>query len=290
MERSNCRRTKEVVDAGQNHDTAEDLAQSALLQVLERLVQLRDSHRLLGWTWRVVQNTHRMSMRQSKFAPNVTVEFSETTFTALENQLAGPFEQLAEQEMHAALFQKIRELHPTLRKALELRVFEGKTTTQAAKCLGISKEAVRTRLVRARRSLRNSLDDARSSPAGGVQCQLSKPDLNAVLRQAAAAHGLQILAIHYLGQKVASEEGSRSLPRYALCEFIDPAQASGTKGVDAAFPAVIYRIDLLQTSSGWTIHATCGPATAAISGSGQLPDLRRGIETALTLLLEEVRR
>jgi RNA polymerase sigma-70 factor (ECF subfamily) len=180
------------------HGDAEDLTQTALLYVFQRLVQLRNSPRLLGWTWRVVQNTHRMSMRQSKFAPIVTVEFSENTFSAVETQSVGPFELLAEQELQDALFEKIRELPPNLRDALELRVFEGKTTAQTAKRLRISEGAVRTRLVRARRALRSRLDTFENGPASSVPSQLNNPDLDAALRQMAAAHGLEMLAVHPL--------------------------------------------------------------------------------------------
>jgi RNA polymerase sigma-70 factor (ECF subfamily) len=268
-------------------DTAEDLTQSALLHVFEKLVQLRDCHRLLGWTWRVVQNTHRMSIRQSQFAPSVTVEFSEHTRAALATQPAGPFEQLAEHEMQAALFEKIRELPASLKQALELRVFEGKTTAQTAKSLRVSKDAVRTRLARARRALRGSLEEAESSPARNLRSQSCQPDLDAVLRRVAVAHGLQVLAVHHLGQNLADEQGVPTLPRYAIYEFIEPSRACGLNDVDAGFPLVIYRIDLLRSSSGWKIYATCGQAAVAYSLSVDFPDLTHAVENALARLIGE---
>lgn len=193
------------------HSDAEDLTQSALLQVFEKLVQLRDCARLLGWTWRVVQNTHRMSARQSKFAPSVTVEFSENTFSAVETRQVGPFEQLAGQELQEALFAKIRELPPNLRKTLELRVFEGKTTAQTAKSLRISKEAVRTRLARARRVLRS-------------------------MREAAAAHGLKILSVQV------GDPGARSPLRLLK----HAAWVAQTRSCERLHPAIWGRPELTR--------------------------------------------
>ena len=188
---------------------AEDLTQTALLHVFEKLLQLRDSPRLLGWTWRVVQNTHRMSMRQSKFAPIVTVEFSENTFSALGTQPIGPFELLVERELQEVLFEKIRELPTNLRDTLELRVFEGKTTAQTAKSLRISEGAVRTRLVRARRDLRNRLAASANGSAGSGPSQLNKPALDAALRRVAAAHGPKYLRFIVQGKHLLMRRGRR---------------------------------------------------------------------------------
>jgi RNA polymerase sigma factor (sigma-70 family) len=266
------------------HSDAEDLTQTALLHVFENFVQLRDCPRLLGWTWRVVQNTHRMSLRQSKFAPSVTVEFSDNTLVASELQSAGPFQQLIEREMQHAVFEKICELPLKLKEVLDLRVFEGKTTAQAAKKLRISKEAVRTRLVRARRALRESLKAPESGMTSGVPSPLSTLDQDAVVRRAAASYGLEVLAIHRLEEEETGDE-ARPLPRYCIYELIDPLWARRVlHGENAGFPVPVCRVDLLRSGTAWKVHAACGSATAAASGDGPHSELLRAIEQALALL------
>ncbi|WP_321472191.1 sigma-70 family RNA polymerase sigma factor [uncultured Paludibaculum sp.] len=141
-----------------HHCDAEDLTQTALLRVFEKLAQLRDAPRLLSWTWRIVLNAHRMSARHGKFAPSLTLEFDEATESSHTARRPGPFEQLTARELQRAVRDGIRTLPPSLRVVFEQRVSAGRTTRETAADLRISTEAVRTRLVRARRALRVALD------------------------------------------------------------------------------------------------------------------------------------
>jgi RNA polymerase sigma-70 factor (ECF subfamily) len=270
-----------------DHSDAEDLTQTALLHVLENLVQLRDCPHLLGWTWRVVQNTHRMSLRQSKFAPSAMVGLVENTTSAADLQSTEPFQHLVERELQQAISERIGELPPSLKEVLDLRVFEGKTTAQAAKSLRISKEAVRTRLARARRALRSSLAAPVNGHAHDGPSPSPRLDQDAVVRLAATSHGLEFLAVHHLEEKgVVSAD--RLQPRYSIYELIDPVRTRRLlDGEDDGFPLCTCRVDLLRSGAGWKLHAVYGPATAAASGRGQTFDLLRAIEHAFTLLFEK---
>lgn len=136
-------------------ETAEDLTQSALLHVVERIGQLRENTRLLGWTRRIVINLHRMTGRRSKFAPREIAEYLDAEHLSGE---AGPFEQLARRELEQVLVPLLAQLPGRLRDVAELRLVHGRTTAQTANRLHITEEAVRTRLLRARRMLRDVLD------------------------------------------------------------------------------------------------------------------------------------
>jgi RNA polymerase sigma-70 factor, ECF subfamily len=133
---------------------ADDLTQDSLLRVLEKLPQLQDTSRLLGWTWRVVLNTHRMSVRRGKFAPRETLALPESLAA---EPAAGPFERLAGRRLAAEISPMMRSLPETLAVVFRLRAVECLSTEQTASRLSISREAVRTRLRRARGFLRQSL-------------------------------------------------------------------------------------------------------------------------------------
>jgi RNA polymerase sigma-70 factor (ECF subfamily) len=67
-------------------------------------------------------------------------------------------------ELDATLDSALRELSPVDREALLLVAWEDLTPKQAAKALGINPAAFRVRLLRARRRLRASLEEAQALP------------------------------------------------------------------------------------------------------------------------------
>lgn len=139
------------------HD-AEDLAQSSVLQAFEHLAQLRCPDRLRPWVKTIVLNSHRMAARHRLCMPAQVEPLSE-------NAPGPPSEPSLHIDARRALDtvqRGIQSLPPSLRIAFELRVVQGRTTADAASALGISDEAVRTRLARARRVLRRALEEASS--------------------------------------------------------------------------------------------------------------------------------
>jgi RNA polymerase sigma factor (sigma-70 family) len=247
---------------------AEDLTQNALLRVFERLAQLREHARLLAWTRRIVQNTHRMSMRRCKFDPGAIVELRERAIAYSDAPADGPIEHLAAQENCMVLFEKIRELPPRLKGVLESRVFQGKTTLETAKALQISEEAVRTRLVRARKALRRQLHE-RAGGRGTTSAPSSQGrELDRAIREAAATHGFRLLAIHHLPCEVA-ENGAAALRDYRVYELIDPVRTRHLlNGGGAYVPVSIHRVDIAQAADGWRlyIHRASEPARVLAAG------------------------
>lgn len=128
---------------------AQDVAQSALLQVLEHLGSLRKPDRLGTWMRRIVTNAYRMEERRraSRF------ECEEGTEEAVSRVPEGE----AALDAHLELFRVLRlapRLPPLLAEAFRLRVAEGLSTKESALTLGVTPEVVRARLCRARRCLR----------------------------------------------------------------------------------------------------------------------------------------
>lgn len=131
---------------------AEDLAQTALLQAFQRLHQLRDCHKLLAWVWRIARNAWLMDQRAARRDSGVS-ELQENAVVPGAGSFAGQEEQFRYSETHEAALKALAELPPSLGAVFQLRVEQGKSTAETAQRLGISNEAVRTRLTRARRRI-----------------------------------------------------------------------------------------------------------------------------------------
>jgi len=128
---------------------AQDVAQSALLLVLQHLGSLRQPERLGIWVRRIVTNAYRMEERSRASRSQREDEFWEAASRVREGEPA--------LDAHRELFRVIRaapRLPPLLAETFRLRVLEGLTTREAAAVLGVSPEVVRARLCRARRRLR----------------------------------------------------------------------------------------------------------------------------------------
>lgn len=128
---------------------AQDVAQAALVLVLEHLSDLRRPDRLGGWVKRIVINTCRMEERRhaaqaqtEQFPPDAACPFCEGERV------------LDARRQLSRVVQSAPSLPPLLQETFRLRVIEGLTTRQAAERLGVSLEVVRARLARARKRLR----------------------------------------------------------------------------------------------------------------------------------------
>lgn len=128
---------------------AQDVAQLAMLHVLEHLADLRQPDRLAAWVRRIVTNTYRMEERSRALRQETQPVESATPVVACEGE-----RRLDAQRMLRRVLRNAPELPPLLAETFRLRVVEGLNTRQAAAVLGISPEAVRARLKRARERLR----------------------------------------------------------------------------------------------------------------------------------------
>lgn len=135
---------------------AEDLAQQCILHAVRQIHQLRDLRKVVAWTWKIVRNEHRMSLRRSKYAPPQVETFDEVRMSP-SARLPDAFRNVSFQDLCRRLRENYADLSGNLREVLELRVVEEQSTAEAARVLGVTEEVVRTRLTRARLALRRSL-------------------------------------------------------------------------------------------------------------------------------------
>ncbi|HEY3439174.1 MAG TPA: sigma-70 family RNA polymerase sigma factor [Paludibaculum sp.] len=139
-------------------DNAEDLAQETLVLAFEGLAQLKNPQLLLHWMSKIAWNRHRERQRTGKFTPLTMDEFSDSQHSSFVCTPDHPIDRLIVRETAAVLAHAVRELPPSLYQAFRLRVLEQLSTRETALRLDTTEMAVRTRLLRARRLLRESLD------------------------------------------------------------------------------------------------------------------------------------
>ncbi len=157
---------------GQRED-AEEVAQEALMKVFESLDQLRDPEHVKPWVFRIAKNACLMKRRKSIFAPPEELSLDQPITGTPEGesrplQIADhgrlPDRQVLDREMSESLRLAIVDLPETLRSVVLLRDLEELSTEDTAEILGLTNDAVKTRLHRARLALREKLEGILRTP------------------------------------------------------------------------------------------------------------------------------
>jgi RNA polymerase sigma-70 factor (ECF subfamily) len=140
-------------------EDAEEVAQETLLKVFESFDQLRDVERVRPWVFRIARNACLMQRRRSIFAPSHEIS---TDDLVAGTEPAGaeppPDREFLAGELRNVLDRAIAELPATYRPVAVLRDLEELSTEETAQILDIGTDVVKTRLHRARRALRETLD------------------------------------------------------------------------------------------------------------------------------------
>jgi RNA polymerase sigma-70 factor (ECF subfamily) len=147
-------------------EDAEEVSQETLLKVFQNLDQLHDPERLKPWIFRIAKNACLMKRRKSVFAPKEELSLDELRPVKdgeMRLEIADwsllPDEAAENSELRAALDHAVAELPELYRAVFLLRDAEQLSTEDTAEILGISTDAVKTRLHRARLALRKQLDE-----------------------------------------------------------------------------------------------------------------------------------
>ncbi|HEY4816905.1 MAG TPA: sigma-70 family RNA polymerase sigma factor [Candidatus Acidoferrum sp.] len=158
-----CRLTGNAADA-------QDVSQEAVLKAWSRLEQFAgkqdesiDDFR--AWISRIAANTSIDLLRQRRDGKIASLdqpkgESEETLGSGIASEQQDPEERCARREMGRLLAKAIVQLPPDLRQACLLRDVLHYSTQEVASRLGISVVAVRLRLFRAHRRLREKLQDS----------------------------------------------------------------------------------------------------------------------------------
>jgi RNA polymerase sigma-70 factor (ECF subfamily) len=146
---------------------AADAVQEALLSAFNSLDAFHGQSQLWTWLYRIVVNSCLMQLRSSGRRPALSLDAlphdsnsSAVEVRSIADASAQPHEQLTREEFRAQVRACIRLLPDRYRTILQLRDMEEFDTDQTAGILGISRSAVKTRLHRARTTLRTLLEPA----------------------------------------------------------------------------------------------------------------------------------
>lgn len=166
-------------------EDAEDVLQDTLLTAARSIRSFRGTSSLSTWLYSIARSFCIKKRRKSKFAP--------AEERSLERELAGGAEELSHpgqgpddlafnRETQHILDQALRALEPEQREVILLRDVEGLKASEAAEVLGISVAAVKSRLHRARRDLRDGVA-ARLGRTGEAAPAATCPDVLSLYSQ-----------------------------------------------------------------------------------------------------------
>jgi RNA polymerase sigma-70 factor, ECF subfamily len=146
---------------------AEDVLQDTLLTVARGVRDFRGSSSISTWLYSIARSFCVRKRRKSKFAPKE----SEASLDGAAQNVPDPGgtaeDALASKQVERALEQAIEALEPMYREVLLLRDVEGLTAAEVARVTGVSVQAVKSRLHRARLAVR-----AHIAPLLGVPTDL----------------------------------------------------------------------------------------------------------------------
>jgi RNA polymerase sigma-70 factor (ECF subfamily) len=142
-----------------DHEDAQDVLQESLLAAVRSLRDYRGDASLSTWLYTIARSFCIKKRRRSVYAPKaeVSLEWEARAADAVADPGRDPERQLENTELAQALDTAIAELEPEKREVLLLRDVEGLPAAEVAEILGLSVEAVKSRLHRARLAVRERL-------------------------------------------------------------------------------------------------------------------------------------
>jgi RNA polymerase sigma-70 factor (ECF subfamily) len=141
-------------------EDAKDILQETLIALARGVREFRATSSLSTWLYTVARNACVKKRRRSKFAPQSELSLDERADAErpeLVSSAPGPDDIVDGRDVQHALLRAFERLDPSSREVLVLRDSEGLTAAEVAEVLGISVEAVKSRLHRARVAVRAEL-------------------------------------------------------------------------------------------------------------------------------------
>ncbi len=162
-------------------EDAKDVAQETLLAAARGLREFRGASSISTWLFTIARSFCIKKRRKRVGEPTQQVSLDADDAGAMAAEGALPDDAAGDREMGAALDAAIGALEPTYREVLVLRDVEGLTAGEVARVLGVSVDAVKSRLHRARLAVRERLAPLLDPSEGPVSPGC--PDLVPILSQ-----------------------------------------------------------------------------------------------------------
>jgi len=147
-------------------EDAKDVLQETMLAVARTAGDFRGSSSVPTWLFAIARSFCIKKRRRSKFAPDEVVNLDDVSAngSGIRSDGPSPDEIASNRELAAVLERAIEDLERDQREVLLLRDVEGLSAPDVGKVLGVSIQAVKSRLHRARVALREKL----SPPQGDL--------------------------------------------------------------------------------------------------------------------------
>jgi RNA polymerase sigma-70 factor (ECF subfamily) len=145
-----------------NNEDAEDVVQESFQQAFIHLKSFKGDSRFSTWLSRIAINAALMKLRKKKRLRDVSLdEFPDTEESSsrmeVEDQGPNPEQLYAQKERQRILSKAMNGLTPAVRKAIELRDLDERSTEETARIMGITSSALKGRVFHGRQKLRARL-------------------------------------------------------------------------------------------------------------------------------------
>jgi len=146
-----------------NNEDAEDVVQESFQQAFIYLKSFNGHSRFSTWLSRIAINAALMKLRKKHRLWDVSLDESAETeqprsHLDVAEQGPNPEQLYAQKERQRILSAAMNELTPAMRKAIELRELDERSTEGTARIMGISVSAVKARVFHGRKRLREQLN------------------------------------------------------------------------------------------------------------------------------------
>ena len=142
---------------------AEDAVQDAFLSAYRHLDHFKGTAKMTTWLTSIVINSALSKLRKRPRHPHSSLDerLSDEQEYRVADTLAdirpSPEGECIRSDLRRHLMQHITELSPLLRKVIQLRYFDGLSTRETARKLGVSEATIKARVTRARSKLSLSI-------------------------------------------------------------------------------------------------------------------------------------
>jgi RNA polymerase sigma-70 factor (ECF subfamily) len=145
-----------------HREDAEDVVQNVFVKAFRGLPLFRGDSRFYTWLARITINEALITIRRRR-VNEVSIDEPIRVDDALvpreiQDWRPNPELRYSQQELRSILIAAINNLDSGSRSVFQLRDIDGLSTEETAQVLGVTSSAVKSRLLRARMRLRNSLD------------------------------------------------------------------------------------------------------------------------------------
>lgn len=144
---------------GRRNDV-EDITQEIFIKVYKSISKFEPRVSLFGWIYRITINLCIDRMRKEKFKRLLSLDFltEDIIYKRKDNLSDDPLKSILRNEKKNIVYNALQHLSPEYRAVLTLREYQDLSYSEIAEVLGLTVEAVKSRIFRARKEMKKLLD------------------------------------------------------------------------------------------------------------------------------------